>query len=52
MTNIELVGVLIGMIREYMTYFLPVIALLSGVNYIVSLLFSVTLRASARGGRQ
>lgn len=52
MTNIEVVGILIGMIREYMTYFIPVIAVLSGVNYVVSLLFSVTLRASTRGGRQ
>lgn len=51
MTNTELIGVLMGLIREYALYFMPVIGLLAGVNFIFSWVWSLLFRQTVGGVR-
>ncbi len=44
MTNTELVSVIIDMLREYFTFFMPIYGLLAGVNIVIKWIYSFTFR--------
>jgi hypothetical protein len=48
MTNTEVVSAIIGIVTDAMTYMLPIIAILAGINFMVSWLMSVTMGLGRR----
>ncbi len=48
MANTDVIEIILNMTREYLFYMLPIIAILSGITFIFSMLYSVTLGLGRR----
>ena len=48
MANTDVINVIVDLTADYFTYMLPIIALLAGLSFIVSFLFSVTMGLGRR----
>jgi hypothetical protein len=43
MTNTQVVGEIIAMTQDFLTFMLPVIGVLAGITFVMTLFFNVTL---------
>jgi preprotein translocase subunit SecF len=48
MANTAVIDTIISLVKDYMTYMLPVIALLAGLSFIFSFLFVITMGLGRR----
>lgn len=48
MANTAVIEIILSMTREYLVYMLPIIAVLSGITFIFTMLFSLTIGLGRR----
>lgn len=51
MTNTEVIGIIMALAADYLRYLLPIIGVLSGLNFLLSALWAATFKASGEAGR-